>query len=85
MDKIGDIWGSTIYVKTHFMFIMPQNTCFNWNSYTCSYAKWVRDMFQYNKLSEFQNTGFHILVVYLYFRLVWSASIPNVILKSMKY
>ncbi len=67
--------------NTHFTYKILQYTCFNWTYYTCWYVKWLWDISQYNKLSDFQYARFQIVVVNHHFGLVWSHGIPNMLCK----
>ncbi len=39
--------------NTHCLYKKRQYICFNWTYFTCSYVKWVWDISQYNKPSDF--------------------------------
>ncbi len=60
-----------------FTYKILQYTCFNCICYTCSYDKYIWDMYQYNKLSDIQYASFQILPVDHHFGLFLVSWYPH--------
>ncbi len=74
---LGSLGITSLCQNTHFTYKIFQYTCFNWTYYTCSYIKWVCDMSQLYKASNFQYARYQRLAMDLHFDLLQWASIST--------